>query len=387
MALSPETPQARRHFLLGVIATGALALAGCQTAPKPVEGPVTSAPPPTTTPTTPRSEQRNEVALLVPLSGDNAGVGTSIANAAKMALIDMETTGLRLTIYDTAAAGGARKAVNDALGAGSGLILGPLLSENVRAVAPAARQAGVPVIAFSNDEEVAGNGVYIMGFTPSQSIARSVRWAKSQGAKEFSALVPSGEYGQRASRAFLRSVEAVDGNVRALEVYNRQRAEIDSAVDRVKARGAVDAILIADSGRIASYAASRLQLGGRLMGTELWAAENDLGKTRALQGAIYAAVPDNRFDQLVARYRARYNASPFRLASLGYDAMLLAVRASSDWPAGKPFPRDLLRDPDGFGGVDGIFRFDRSGIAQRALEVRRVTASGTQTAEPAPRAF
>ncbi|MBB3764010.1 penicillin-binding protein activator [Sphingomicrobium lutaoense] len=368
------------------MAAGTLALAGCQTAPKPTEEPATSAPPPTAKPT-PRAVERNEVALLVPLSGDNAGVGTSIANAAKMALIDMDTQALRLTIYDTAGPGGARAAVNDALGAGSGLILGPLLSENVRAVSPAARQAGVPVIAFSNDEEVAGDGVYILGFTPSQSIARSVSWAKAQGAKEYSALVPSGEYGQRASRAFLRSVDAANGNVRALEVYNRQRAAIDAAVDKVKARGPVDAILIADSGRIASYAASRLQLGGQLMGTELWAAEDNLGQTRALQGAIYAAVPDNRFDQLVARYRARYNVAPFRLASLGYDAMLLAVRASSNWPAGRPFPREILRDRDGFGGVDGIFRFDRSGVAQRALEVRRVTASGIQTADAAPSAF
>lgn len=386
MALSSETSQARRHFLLGAIAVGALALAGCQTRTQPVEPAPTTGPAPTQ-PTLPPGEDRNRVALLVPLSGDNAGVGTSISNAAKMAILDAEANAIRLTIYDTAAAGGAAGAARQALNDGSGLILGPLLSDNVRAVAPAAREAGVPVIAFSNDEEVAGNGVYILGFTPTQSIVRSVRWAADQGAREFSAVVPSGEYGQRASRAFLSVVDDVNGDVRALEVYNRQRANIDEAVRKVNERGPVDAILIADSGRIAAYAAGRLQLNGRLMGTELWAAEDNLGQNRSLQGAIYAAVPDNRFDQLVARYRSRYNVSPFRLASLGYDATLLAIRASSDWEFGGRFPVRILRDEDGFGGVDGIFRFDRNGIAQRALEVRRVTASGTQTADAAPSRF
>ena len=46
--------------------------------------------------------------------------------------------------------------------------------EDVRAAAPIARQARVPIIAYSNDESVAGNGVYIMGFTPDQSIGRVV---------------------------------------------------------------------------------------------------------------------------------------------------------------------------------------------------------------------
>ncbi|WP_260484388.1 penicillin-binding protein activator [Sphingomicrobium flavum] len=387
MALSPEAPQARRHFLLGAIALGALALAGCQTRPQPVEpGPVTGPAP--TQPNLPAGEDRNRVALLVPLSGDNAGVGTSISNAAKMAILDFETAKVRLTIYDTAGAGGAAAAARKAIEDGSGVILGPLLSDNVRAVAPVAKSAGVPVIAFSNDEEVAGDNVYIMGFTPTQSIVRSVRWAADQGAKNYSAIVPSGEYGQRASRAFLSVVDDVNGDVRALEVYNRQRANIDEAVAKVNARGPVDAILIADSGRIASYASSRLQLNGRLMGTELWAAEDDLGKTRSLQGAIYAAVPDGRFDQLVARYRARYNVAPFRLASMGYDATLLVIRASrSEWKFGERFPTRMLRDEGGFEGVDGIFRFDRNGIAQRSLEVRRVTASGTQTADAAPTSF
>ncbi|MGZ8999237.1 MAG: penicillin-binding protein activator, partial [Allosphingosinicella sp.] len=66
---------------------------------------------------------------------------------------------------------------------------------------------------------------------------------------------------------------------------------------------------------------------------------------------------------------------------------LLAIRVAADWPIGRPFPVRALRDPTGFAGVDGAFRFDREGIAERALEVREITPAGTTIVSPAPRSF
>ena len=58
-----------------------------------------------------------------------------------------------------------------------------------------------------------------------------------------------------------------------------------------------------------------------------------------------------------------------------------------NWPVGRAFPARALRDPGGFAGVDGAFRFGRDGVAERALEVREVTAAGTTVVSPAPRGF
>ncbi|MBA2466014.1 MAG: penicillin-binding protein activator, partial [Sphingomonas sp.] len=112
-----------------------------------------------------------------------------------------------------------------------------------------------------------------------------------------------------------------------------------------------------------------------------------LGATPRLRGALYAAVPDARFKQLVGRYRARYGKTPYRLGSLGYDAVLLTVRTARAWPLGTPFPARSLVDRDGFAGVDGILRFGRDGIAERSLEVRQVTATGTTIVSPAATSF
>ena len=103
-----------------------------------------------------------------------------------------------------------------------------------------------------------------------------------------------------------------------------------------------------------------------------------------MQGAWFASVSDTLFTQMASRYRERYGRAPFRIASLGYDSVLLTVRMSRDWRPGTNFPQNRLLASDGFGGIDGIFRFDNRGIAQRALEVAEVRSGSYTVVSPAP---
>lgn len=329
----------------------------------------------------------NGVAVIVPLTGPDGPVGTSISNAARLALLDTGEKTIRISVYDSAAPGGAAAAAERAIAEGNRLILGPLLADDVRAAAPAARRSGVPVIAFSNDEGVAGNGVYILGFTPDQSISRVVAHARAKGMNRFGALVPTGLYGQRATQALLGAVRQSGGSVAAIETFDRSQASVTAAARRLNAKGQMDAVLIGDSTRMAALAAPVLKAGPRRLGTELWGTDRTIGKAAALRGAWFAAAPDTQFDKLVARYRARYGKTPYRLASLGYDSVLLAVRSARNWPIGRPFPARSLIDKDGFAGVDGNFRFGRDGIAERLLEVRQVTQAGGTVVSPAATAF
>lgn len=370
------------------------ALAACQTMVPRGRPP----PPPTPTPTeTPRpiapglpeDQARHRIALLVPLTGANANVGQSIANAATMAVLDTGGKRIRVTTYDTGtgAAGAAEKALAD----GNQVILGPLLAEDVRVVAPIASRAHVPVISFSNDTSVAGNGAFIMGFTPSQSIERVVRFARSKGLAKFAGLIPTGTYGQRASTTLLRSVESAGGQVVTLQNYDRSRASLSAAITKMAKDSPYDAVLIADSGRIAVQAAPMVKknagANARLLGTELWNADPAIASAPALDGAWFASVPDGLYRQLVAKYRARYGNAPYRIASMGYDAVLLVTRIAQDWPVDSAFPMRKLMDPEGFTGIDGAFRFDRDGIAERALEVQQIGGGKMTVVSPAPSSF
>lgn len=382
----------RRLALRNLLAAAAMAtLAACAVVPR---GPTTNAPPPRPTPTPsgselPNDEQRHRIALLVPMSGANGAVGQSIANAATMALMDTNAKNLRITNYDTSVGAGvaAAKAIAD----GNQLILGPLLADDIPAVAAAARASKVPLISFSNDQSAAARDVYVMGSLPGASVRRTVRYARAHGVTSFAALVPKGDYGERASQTLIAEARASGGTIMAMESYDRSAASIAAAATRLRARGTFDAILIADSGGLSARAAGLLKARNnatpRLLGTELWSGEKAVTTTPALNGAWFSAVSDARFPQFVSSYRTRFGAAPYRIATLGYDAVLLTLRVSRDWKPGRTFPTTALTSNDGFLGLDGAFRFDRNGVIDRALEVREVAAGTVKVVAPAPAKF
>ncbi|MBV9843051.1 MAG: penicillin-binding protein activator [Sphingomonadaceae bacterium] len=361
-------------------------LAACSTVvPK---GPAAPPPPVVEAPRNqalPEDRERHRIALLVPLSGANGNVGQSLANAANLALLDTGGKGLRMTIYDTTN-GGAAAAAQRAIAEGNGLILGPLLGPEVRAAAPVAARAHVPIVAFSNDLGAAGDDVYLLGYQPAQSIERVVQYAASRGMKRFGGLVPTGIYGDRASSAFLHAVNAAGGSVVAMQSYDRSPAGLAAAARKLGT--GFDAVLVADNGRIAIQAAPSLKRGGsKLLGTELWNTEPSLAATPAMQGAWFAGVSDTLYGRFAAKYRTRFGKSPYRLASLGYDAVLLASRIAPDWRMGDAFPESRLRDHGGFSGVDGAFRFGHEGVAERGLEVYEIKPGGFVTISSAPASF
>ncbi len=367
----------------------ALVVAGCSVVPKGPPKTVDKPPQDVTSPSLPVDTQRHRIALLVPLTGPNANVGEAIANAANMAIIDTGSQKMRLTTYDTAT--GAADAASRALADGNKLILGPLLSEDTRIVAGVARQARVPLVSFSNDVTVAGNGTYVMGFTPAQSMARIVAYARAQGKKRFSAVVPIGVYGERALSAFVAAVEAEGGTIVATQTFDKSQSSLISAIARVSRAGAADAILVGDSARAAAQAIPVIRRSGnpnaQILGTELWNADPDLARNTPVHGAWFASVSDGVFNQMAGQYRTRFGKSPYRLASLGYDAILLVAKVSNGWKPGSVFPLRLLEDRGGFTGLDGAFRFSPNGIAERALEVQQVGAKGATIIAPAPKQF
>ena len=379
----------RRNLAL---AGAALLAAGCNVIPQvDVE---TAPPPPVPAPepsatALPTDSGRHRIALLVPMSGDTAAVGQAIANATTMALLDTNADNLRITIYNTSTglAGAAQQAIAD----GNKLILGPLMADAVPVVQSAARAAGVPVITFASDNSVASPDVFVMGHTPDQSIRRSVQFARARGANRFAVLLPEGDYGARSASALEKALKDFGGTLVRREGYTRGNTSIVSAAARLRAAGGYDTVVIADSPRLGLEAADELQRGAnprtRLIGTELWSGEPVIARAALMEGALFAAVSDTRYKRFAESYETRFGTKPYRIATLGYDAVLLTLRVAREWKVGNPFPKGELYDRGGFLGVDGPFRFNRSGIADRALEVREVRGGEVVSVDPAPTGF
>ncbi len=337
----------------------------------------------------PQDDARHRIALLVPLSGDNGAVGQSISNATTMAILDTNAQNMRITTYDTAR--NPQQAARQAIADGNKLILGPLLGSNVGSILAEAGPADVPIISFSNDTGVAGPNVFVMGVSPEQSVMRSMQYVRERGANEFAVLAPSGEYGDRAQKAALDATREYGGNVVSTERYARGNTSIVSAAERINARSGVGSVVIADGSRLSAQAAGVLKPGGtgtvQIIGTELWSGENSVLRAAALDGALFSAVSDKLYGGFVKSYEARFGSKPYRIATLGYDAVLLTLNIARDWDVGDDFPISRLRQSGGFTGVDGAFRFQRNGEIERAMEVRRIRNGSIDIVSEAPSGF
>lgn len=332
---------------------------------------------------------RHRVALLLPVTGADGDVGQSIANATTLALLDTRNTNIRMTTYDTAL--GVDAAVKKAVADGNKLILGPLRSDDVVAVANVARPANVPMISFSNDVGSAGPNVFLLGHLPNQSIDRVVKYAKAQGYTRFGGIVPKSVYGQRALSNLTNSVRAASGTLVSIQEIDGSPPSIDAAARKLHGAGAIDAVLIADNGRAAIATVPALRRAGlanaKILGTDLWNIDATVAANAGMRGAWFASVSDAMFRQYADKYRARFGRAPSRLSSLGYDSVLLVARAAQNWKVGTRFPVARLTDADGFIGIDGAFRFLASGMSERALEVQEAQAGKYVTIDPAPRGF
>jgi outer membrane PBP1 activator LpoA protein len=91
------------------------------------------------------------------------------------------------------------------------LIIGPLTAAEVEAAKPIAANDGINILAFSNQVQVAGGNVYLLGFLPQQEAQRIADFAHASGIDHFGILAPSSAYGQLAAQSFQADVNRRHG--------------------------------------------------------------------------------------------------------------------------------------------------------------------------------
>ena len=333
-----------------------------------------------------------KVGLILPLSASgNAGVAAqSMKNAAEMALAEFQNPNLQLLIKDDAGSPqGAQQGTQQALDEGAEIILGPLFAVSVPATAQLARARGISVIAFSTDSSVAGRGVYLLSFLPESDVNRIVEYSASLGKRSFAALLPENAYGNVVEATFKQAVGRRGGRIVAFQKYDADRATAARTV--ASSLGTADALFIADDGDSVVQVADALAAAGanlkniQLLGTGLW--DNPrVFASPALQGGLYAAPDPAGFRSFSSRYRAKYGADPVRTATLAYDAVAL-VAALARTQGATRFSPDVLTNPSGFAGIDGLFRFRADGTNERGLAVMRVGTGGGVAVAGSPKSF
>jgi ABC-type branched-subunit amino acid transport system substrate-binding protein len=337
-----------------------------------------------------------KVALLLPISapGSTSSVAKALKQAAELALFDFDNPNISLVPKDTkGTADGARLAAESAVRDGAELIIGPLFAQEVAGAAQVARRSGVPMIAFSSDEKVAGNGVYLLSFLAGRDVPRIVSFALSRGKRNFAVLVPQTAYGRIAEAAFAKAVAQGGGSapVRATFSSSNMSAAIQQIAGAVNAGQKIDALFLPAGREELPQLAPQLASAGvtsakvQFIGTGQWDYPN-VGNESALVGGWYPAPDPQGWNSFAERYAKTFGGTPPRIASLAYDAVSLAVSLSGN-PPGQRYTATTLTRGSGFAGVDGLFRLLPDGTSERGLAILEVRAYGPQMIEPAPSNF
>ena len=379
-----------------VLAAAALFLGACGDTPK------------TSTPATPpvtvkaqagsplTASGKTRIALLLPLSGRAAPIGQAMQQAAEMALFDTGARELALSAYDSGeSAEVAVEAYRKARLDGAAMVLGPLYGTSASALVPLVNQGGMNVVAFSNDEQVAARGVWIMGIAAPPQVRRVVDYALETGIRRFAAFAPQTPYGQQMAQTMQTYATQRGAQVVGVEFFD-PAASSELAVparrlaDAAKGDGKI-AVLVPVAPPRLSAALSALAIAGldnrttQYIGTGVWDFPG-VGAETMLRGAWYAAPDPARRADFERKFLATYGKAPHRLATLAYDGVALAGHLARLKPGGD-FTAEAITNPQGWSGIDGIFRFLPDGRSERALAVIGIQGDRGVVVSPAPTTF
>ncbi len=339
-----------------------------------------------------------KVALILPTGADaqTAAIGKALRQAAELAVFDLNQPGLQLVVKDDRGSEeGARAAVGEAIAGGAEMILGPLFSRATAAAAPEARKAGVPIISFSNDRTVAGNGVYLLSFLHDQEVSRIVDYSARQGRSRMVALLPKDALGDQLEQS-LRAATARSGvTLVALDRYalntNAILAPARKIHDAIKAaspEAPVNALFLPGGEDTMPMVAPFIPYLGidtkqvQLLGIGGWDTPM-VAREKAFAGGWFAAPDPKGWQTFSERFSKSYGTRPPRVASLAYDAVGIAAAFTGEGRGSRYGAPNLTR-ASGFSGIDGRFRLSASGLVERELAVLEVRRTGSTVIEGAP---
>ena len=180
------------------------------------------------------TEYPNQIALLLPLSGRSEAFGVAVRDGFVAAYLQQNAASRpRLKIYDVAAESVAN-AYTRAIADGAGFVVGPLIKDEVAAVAPLS--AGrIPVLAlnFLGDSVVPPRNFYQFALLPEDEARMVARRVFADGRHNGVVIVPTGEWGTRVGAAFAEELKSLGGNVLDSGRYDSSQADFSDVIKMV----------------------------------------------------------------------------------------------------------------------------------------------------------
>ena len=340
------------------------------------------------------------VALLVPAGSGQAGDETlakSLQNAARLAISDLGNVRIDLRVYPTAGQPGQAQAMaSKAISEGAKIILGPVFAQEANAAGVVAAAQGVNVLSFSNNTDIAGGNVYVLGQTFDSTAARLARYAVRNGKSRIMVVNDANTAGQLGRAAIQRGVQAAGGSIVGAESYEFSQNGVVQAAPRIasaaQSAGADAVFLTADTAGALPLITQMLAENGltpattQFIGLTRWDIPAATMSLPGVQGGWFALPDPQLYQQYRSRYQAAFGESPHPISGLAYDG-IAAIGALIKQGKANALTGSALTQGAGFVGVSGIFRLRSDGTNERGLAIAQIRDNQLVVIEAAPRSF
>lgn len=181
------------------------------------------------------------VALLLPLSGQYAAMGSAIRDGFMLNYYQNHSTA-QLKFYDTATADVA-SLYQQALSDGAAVVVGPVLKDDVQTLVSKGNFPVPTVLLNYTDRPPASPDAMEFGLSPAQEAEQTASLAWQHSASRVLVIVPQGDWGASMAQYFTSSFQALGGQVVETLAYrpdqlNAQIAsllEVDQSMARINA--------------------------------------------------------------------------------------------------------------------------------------------------------
>lgn len=340
------------------------------------------------------------VALLVPggsASPSDALLATNLRQAAQLAITDLDGVQIDLRVYDTGGTpDGAAAAAARAADEGAKIVLGPVYAQEANAAGRAVAARGINVLSFSNNTDIAGGNVFVLGPTFQNSANRLVGYARSQGRGRIMIVhdqTPGGEAGRAAvDQAIRRSGATLAGTASYEFSQQGVSGAVPVIVSTAQSTGAQAMVLTADTAGALPLLAQLLPEAGlstetvRLIGLTRWDIPPATLSLPGVQNGWFALPDPSLNQQFQSRYTAAFGQPPQPIAGLAYDG-IAAVGALLKTGRSDALTASALTQGSGFVGTSGIFRLRLDGSNERGLAVAQIRNNQVYVIDSAPRSF
>ncbi len=340
------------------------------------------------------------VALLVPYGSANAAetsLAQSLENAARLAMADLNGVQIDLRVYATAGnPDQAATVAGDAVRDGAKIILGPVYGASANSAGIAVSSARVNVLSFSNNTNIAGGNVFVLGNTFDNSARRVVSYANNRGVNSMVVAYPQTDVGVIGRDAVANAIAGSGaGNAGTLGYEASQNGIINTVrdvADLVRDSGANGLVIADDTSGGVPLLSQLLTENGidptvtQLVGITRWDIPTSTLDLPGLQGAVFPLPDPALTQQFEQRYRSAYGGSPHPIAGLAYDGMA-AIGALVASQGSNALTASALTQGSGFAGVSGVFRLRSDGTNERALAVAQIVDRQVTIVSPAPKSF